>query len=101
MRKLISYLLLFTILGSSVVWANNGQLDEFIDQTVAAAVAQTDTGTIDHPPCDHSGHFSAHMLGLDGATWPQRMTQGSPVYPLPDAHFDSRRLAPPAKPPRA
>ncbi len=101
MRKLISYLLLFSLLGSSVVWANNGQVDEFIDHAVAAMDAAGTDHAIDHPPCDHHGHFSVHMLALGGGNLLAFATQRSQRYPLLDISLRSQQSAPPSKPPRA
>ena len=100
LRRIISSILVFAVLGYGTGWAFSGHALEIADHT-AVSVHENSQAAPDEDGCDHCCHAAAHMTGM-----------APPIQAFRHPGADSFRLAsgctaatltsaPPLKPPRS
>ena len=108
LQKTTIYLFIFSLLVSNLLWAGEGQLDNFFDSRTSQSLASQldmDNDVLHHLEDEHHDghdcHMSAHLVGLNSQILTITNIDSEELFSIYNIHFNSHQLAPPSKPPSA
>lgn len=112
LNRIIIIIFVVSLLSSNLLWAGEGQLDNFIDSSTQLNLAlnidteiDADNNVLHHVEDEHHDghdcHMSAHLLGLNSCSLTISAVHLSQLIPTFDSRFSTRQSPPPNKPPRS